>query len=101
MKTGDLAESVSYDCTGLTDTVASVTFSMRKPGATEAKVDSAAATFTATSGTAGRATYDWEAADVDEKGTFYGEFELTYDDGRVTTYPNEGYITIVFEEDLN
>ena len=38
--------------------------------------------------------------DVDEAGTFWGEFEVTYDNGETTTYPNDDYITIVFESSL-
>jgi len=42
----------------------------------------------------------FEANEVDEAGTFRGEFEVTYADGRVETFPNEGYITIKINSDL-
>ena len=100
MKTGDLSPSVSYDMTGLEDTVDTVTFTMRKPGAAAPKVAAAVATFVANTSTSGRATYDWAEDDVDEAGTFWGEFEVTYDNGETTTYPNDDYITIVFESSL-
>lgn len=42
----------------------------------------------------------FEANEVDEAGMFRGEFEVTYADGRVETFPNEGYITIQINSDL-
>lgn len=38
--------------------------------------------------------YDWDAADTDENGTFLAEFEVTYADGTVETFPNDSYITV-------
>jgi hypothetical protein len=100
MMTGDTSPSISYDMTDLEDAVASVTFTMRKPGSLEPKVDAEAATFTEVDETSGRATYDWAAEDVDEEGTFWGQFKVTYENGDTTTYPNEGYVAIVFEASL-
>ena len=36
--------------------------------------------------------------EVAEPGTFYGEFVITFDDGKSDTYPTEGYITIKIEK---
>jgi hypothetical protein len=100
MKTGDLSPSISYDMTELEDAVETVTFSMRKLGELDPKIDEAAATFTAVTSTSGRATYDWGSQDVDEEGTFWGEFNVTYENGDTTTYPNNDYVIIVFKASL-
>jgi hypothetical protein len=71
MKTGNTSPPVVYDMTDLEGPVASVTFSMRKPGTATIKVDSAAATFLEVSSTSMRAFYDWAEEDVDEEGTFF------------------------------
>lgn len=42
----------------------------------------------------------FEANEVDEAGAFRGEFEVTYADGRVETFPNEGYINVQINSDL-
>jgi len=42
----------------------------------------------------------FEANEVDEAGTFRGEFEVTYNDGRVETFPNDGYIIVQINPDL-
>ena len=42
----------------------------------------------------------FEANEVDEAGIFRGEFEATYADGRVETFPNEGYINVQINSDL-
>lgn len=37
----------------------------------------------------------FEAAEVDEPGTYSGEFTVTYLDGRKQVFPSDGYITVV------
>lgn len=51
-------------------------------------------------GTKGYVRYAWEIGDTDEAGGFLGEFEVTYADGDVETFPNDGYLTIAILEDL-
>jgi len=31
--------------------------------------------------------YDWQSGDTDTAGVYYGEFEVTYSDGKVQTFP--------------
>jgi hypothetical protein len=67
----------------------------RKTGAV--KIDEAAAIIvSANPGGAGDAVmrYDWQVGDTDTVGIFEGEFEVTFPDASIKTYPNEGYITI-------
>lgn len=78
-------------------TGASVRFHMRSIGGTSAKVDSAATVVTAASGIV---QYDWVAADTDTVGTYQAEFEVTYSDTRIETFPNNGYIVVEITDDI-
>lgn len=42
----------------------------------------------------------WQASEVDTTGVYRGEFEVTYADGKIETFPNSGYIVINIEPDL-
>lgn len=44
--------------------------------------------------------YDWVSADTDTAGTYYAEFEVTYADSTIETFPNDGYITIEIRKDI-
>ena len=44
--------------------------------------------------------YRWSAGDTATAGQFTGEFEVTYTDGKVETFPNEGFIPITIERDI-
>ncbi len=52
--------------------------------------------------TAGRLVYFWEAGETDTIGAFKAEFEVTWNDGRVQTFPNsdEDRIEVVIYADL-
>ncbi len=47
----------------------------------------------------GKVRYDWNTTDTDTDGTFYGEFEVTADDG-IQTFPNKTNIAIIITKDL-
>jgi hypothetical protein len=55
---------------------------------------------TIASAAAGTVRYDWLAADTDVGGGFRGEFEVTYSDSTIETFPNTGYIPIRIYDDL-
>lgn len=79
-------------------TGATVVFNMRlKNGAT--KVNRASATIVTATGTP-TVRYDWTAADTNTAGTYEAEFEVTYSDASVETFPNRGYITVIVDEDI-
>jgi len=78
-------------------TAASVKFHMKKVGATSATVDAAA---TIVNEDAGSVKYVWVAADTASAGTYQAEFEVTYTNGAVETFPNDQSIAIEITEDL-
>lgn len=44
--------------------------------------------------------YQWQAGDTDTAAVYNGEFEVTFNDGRIETYPNKKYLTIEVLESL-
>lgn len=50
---------------------------------------------------ASTATYDWEAADTAEAGTYDVEVEVDWGLGRIETFPNDGYAQVVLDEELD
>lgn len=77
-------------------TGATVRFHMRfKNGAT--KVDAAATIVTAASGIV---KYPWIAADTDTAGYYQAEWEVTYADSSVETFPNYEFQTVQVYEDV-
>lgn len=77
---------------------ATARFHMKKYGASSLKVDALASV---TNGSEGQVSYSWSASDTDTAGTYYGEIEITYSDSKVETFPNNGYFTIIINEDLD
>lgn len=75
---------------------AAATFHMKALGGSAAKVD-AAATITDDDGVL---VYEWDAADTDTAGVFLAEFEVTYADDSVETFPGDGWITVTVGVDL-
>lgn len=73
-----------------------VTFHMRNAAGTVV-IDTAATVVTAASGVV---RYDWIAADTATAGTFQAEFEVTYSDGKIETFPNASYIEVVITDDI-
>src|SRR5688500_13812123 len=55
---------------------------------------------TIVSAAAGSVRYQWVAGDTASVETFSGEFEVTWGDGKITTFPNDGYFTVVVKPDL-
>ncbi|MDB4512077.1 BppU family phage baseplate upper protein [Arenicella sp.] len=49
----------------------------------------------------GIARYDWLPADTDTSGTYSVEFEVTYTDGSIETFPNTGSLALVITKELN
>ena len=86
------ANDAAIDLTGAT-----VRFHMRAVGASQVTVDAAATLVTPASGTV---RYDWQADDTDTVGSYQAEFEVTYADGSIETFPNDGYIRVEITDDI-
>lgn len=78
-------------------TSATVRFHMRPVGSTTAVVDAAAIV---TNEDQGGVKYVWDAADTANIGSFQAEFEVTYFDGSIETFPNDGYIRVEIKDDI-
>jgi len=86
------SDGVAVDLTG-----ASVRFHMRNTSNNNVVVDKAATIVTAASGIV---AYNWQADDITVVGQFEIEFEVTFSDGGIQTFPNQGYGTVVVADDL-
>jgi hypothetical protein len=74
-----------------------VKFIMRAPGASSAKVNTAA---TIVSASAGTVSYSWGATDTDTAGLYQAEWEVTFAGGIKRTWPAEDYLYILIVSDL-
>lgn len=82
---------------GVDITGASVRFHLRPISSSTVKVDQAATIVTAADGLV---RYDWQAADTDTIGSYQAEFEVTYADASIETFPNDGYIRVEIISDI-
>ena len=57
-------------------------------------------TCTIVSAAAGTVRYSWVSGDTALAGTYQGEFEITWADGKIGTVPNEGYFSLEILADL-
>lgn len=76
---------------------ATVRFHLRSFGAQAIKVDAAAVVV---SGLTGVVRYDWQPGDTDTIGSYQAEFEVTYADGTIETFPNDGYTRVEIVGDI-
>lgn len=92
-----LATLRDFDGNAINLTGASVRFHMKDLNGT-VKIDEA---MTVTNPTLGMVRYDWVTGNTDTVGTYYVEFEVTYSDNSVETFPNNGNKTISVVRELN
>lgn len=50
--------------------------------------------------TGGRVGYAWQAVDTATQGQFDAEYEVTFSDGTIETFPNGGFIRVLIGPDL-
>lgn len=74
-----------------------VRFHMRSIGSTTVKTDGEAVVINANTGIV---QYNWVADDTDTIGTFHAEFQVTYSDGSIETFPNNAFITVEVTDDI-
>ena len=79
-------------------TGASVKFSMRVKPAGTVKVD--AATSTVVTPGLGRVKYNFTASNTNTADEYEGEFEVTFSNGIIQTFPNRGYIPVIVQDDI-
>ena len=87
------SDGLPADVTG-----ASVVFSMRVQPTGTTKVDKQSVTVNDAS--AGDLQYDWTATNTNTADVYEGEFQVTYADSSVQTFPNDGYILIDVKDDV-
>ncbi len=102
LKTGDTspvfsvtlkdADGVAVDLTGAT-----VVFNMNDEDGDQVVDRGSCDLIVAASGTV---KYAWQAGDTDTAGYFTAEFEVTYSDTTVETFPNSGYLSVHIADDL-
>ena len=78
-------------------TGATVMFHMKSVDGT-VKVDQE---MTITDATGGVVRYDWQSGDTDTVGSYYVEFEVTYADASIETFPNNGNKVVSVVKELN
>jgi Rib/alpha/Esp surface antigen-like repeat protein len=78
-------------------TGATCQFHMRPLGSTTITVDAVAQIVNEATGIV---QYNWIAADTDTIGSYQAEFEVTYPDGTIETFPNNGYIRVEITDDI-
>ena len=74
-----------------------VRFHMRLLGQTAIVVNQSATLIDAANGIA---QYNWVAADTDTIGSYQAEFQVTYSDGAIETFPNDSYIRVDIIDDI-
>lgn len=97
VKRGDTSPSLQYNLQPAVSLGgASVVFNMSLRSTGAVVINRAPATIVAD----GVVRYDWQPGDSDVAGTYLAEFEVTYSDSGVETFPNEGFIVVVVTDDI-
>ncbi len=75
-----------------------VRFHMRPMGSSAVTIDRSASVISEAEGIV---QYDWIAGNTDDVGFYQAEFEVTYSDGNVETFPNNNYIGVEIVDDIS
>lgn len=101
IKEGDTSPALRYtllpspiDLTGAT-----VRFSLRLRGQNTPLINRVAALIVAPAA-GGVVQYDWLTGDTATAGFYEAEFEVTYADSTIETFPNRGYIPVNIDGDI-
>lgn len=93
-----IISALTVDGSPVNLTNCSVRFVMKEEGADSAKIN-AAATIASASG--GLVQYDWQVGDTDTPGVYIAEWEVTFYGNIKRTFPPDGFLSIVVEDDLS
>ena len=99
IKRGDTSPAIRYALEPATVvlTGATVRFQMRaRNGAVLMDVAALVVTDTGTP----TVEYSWQAGDTATAGLYEAEFRVTYADGKIETFPNDGFIPVRVTEDV-
>lgn len=77
---------------------ASVLFKMQRLTGSGDAISSAGSISDASTGTV---EYSWQSGDTAISGGYRAEFEVTYSDGKVETFPNSHFIRVEITEDIS
>ncbi len=107
MKMGDNAGSIAITCEDDNEDAvdienADVLFKMRliSGGAVVQELAENLQVGDGTDGSLGMVEYAWNIVLPTEAGLWHAEFEVTYADGHIQTFPNTGFISVNVTEDL-
>lgn len=75
-----------------------VRFYMRLIGSSTVAIDAVASVI---SEPGGIVQYDWVDGDTADVGSYQAEFEVTYADGNIETFPNANYIGVEIIDDIS
>lgn len=99
IKQNDTSPAIKYQLDPKVDlTGASIVFNMTRSIGTP--IVNRGAAEIVDDATDGIVSYQWAEGDTSQTGQFRGEFEITYADGSIETFPNYGYIQILITSDL-
>jgi len=99
IKRGDTSPALSYALTptSVDLTGATVVFNMSRRGVTILDRQAAVVTTATVTPTV---SYEWVAGNTDNIGLHLAEFEVTFSNGDIETFPNSDFIQIVVTDDL-
>jgi len=80
--------------------VTGIVFNMKNKAGGTVKISGENADLT-NDGTDGKVEYRWQAGDTDTIGTYDCEFEVTFTDGGVQTFPPDKYLTVEVVAELD
>ena len=97
LKSGDtlpVLNATLQDATGAAVSLVlatAVRFVLVAAGTRQPKLNAVAAIVNAAAGTV---RYAWAAGDTDTPGDYWGEFQVTFNDGTIETFPNDRHLVI-------
>jgi hypothetical protein len=102
IKQGDTGPRLLFALTPAADvnlTGATVRFNMRSRDNGTVRINRASAVIVTATVTP-TVAYDWQAADTAISELCHAEFEVTYSNGVIETFPNDGFILIAVKDDI-